>query len=987
MRRGSEYCWAFIGFLVLGGAARGQGYSPAEAPGRMTVPPGFVVELVAAEPLVRQPVAIEFDDQGRLWVLQYLQYPNPAGLKRVKVDRYSRTQYDHVPPPPPRGPPGADRVTILVDSDGDGRPESAKDFVSGLNLVSGIAFGRGGVFLLQVPYLLFYPDRDRDDSPDSDPEVLLEGFGMEDAHSVANSLTWGPDGWLYGCQGSTVTSRIRGIEFQQGVWRYHPHSREFELFCEGGGNSWGLDFDKHGNLFYSTNNGPFCMLHGVQGGYYWKSFGKHGALHNPHTYGYFDHVLHEGFRGGHVTVGGVIYQGTGFPPQIRGKYIGANLLAHDVYWHDLLPHGSTFHSRHGGELLRSNDTWFAPSDVTIGPDGAIYVSDWHDARTAHPDPDAEWDRSNGRIYRIRHASAKDVPLPDLAKLASVELLNQIGDDNEWRARRARRILADRREGEVTDALKRTLKSTPPPPYPLQVLWALAGAGGLDESTALALLDYPDEDVRWWTVRLLGDPRDVSAPAGARLAQLAKSDKSVRVRSQLASTAKRLPAAVGLPIVAALAERSEDDADEHLPLLLWWAVEDKAISARALVLELFGTGRPWGTPASRAAILPRLARRYAAEGTHDGFAACALLLENAADQAEKERIASSLSAGLQGRRRSETPAPLVPLVRSLLANPDSDPDAVRLAARLGSIAALDRSLSAARDGNLPIETRRAHLATMGELAGAAHAAGVLALADPGQPEAIQLAALDALGSASEVSIAEELLCRYAASSPAVRDKIRDLLARRATWAALLVDQVERGAIAKDDVPLEQVRRLAEWNDPAVAPRVARIWGSIKAGTPEERLAEVRRLNNDLRAASGDPTRGREVYRKKCATCHRLFGEGNAVGPELTTANRKDRDYLLVSLVDPSGVIRKEFMAHTVLTTDGRVMTGLIVEQTALSVTLVDAKNERTTFATADIAELKESPVSLMPEALYKELSPAELRDLFGYLMSDGPTARR
>src|ERR1043166_3635596 len=277
-----------------------QGYPPDVAASKMTVAPGFEVSLVAAEPLVRQPVCIEFDDRGRLWVIQYLQYPNPAGLKRVKVDRYSRTTYDRVPEPPPKGPKGADRITIL-----DGG--KSKDFVKDLNLCTGIAFGHGGVFVLQVPYLLFYPDTDGDDVPDGDPQVLLKGFGMQDAHSVANSLTWGPDGWLYGCQGSTVTSEINGIAFEQGVWRYHPITHQFELCADGGGNSSGLDFDAHGNLFYSTNLGGHVLLHGVQGGYYWKQFDKHGSFRNPFTFGYFDHVSHKNFKGGHVTVGGIVY--------------------------------------------------------------------------------------------------------------------------------------------------------------------------------------------------------------------------------------------------------------------------------------------------------------------------------------------------------------------------------------------------------------------------------------------------------------------------------------------------------------------------------------------------------------------------------------------------------------------------------------------------------------------------------------------------------
>jgi putative membrane-bound dehydrogenase-like protein len=264
--------------------------------------------------MVRQPVCIEFDDRGRLWVVQYLHVSEP-GRAEARVGRSLLAhQIRPRPRPAAHGPRGADRITILTDTDNDGRADQAKDFIDGLNLASGIAFGHGGAFVIQVPYLLFYPDRNHDDAPDGDPEVLLSGFGMEDAHSVANSLTWGPDGWLYGCQGSTVTSNIRGIEFQQGVWRYHPLTKKFELFCEGGGNSWGLDFDVHGNLIYSTNQSPYRMLHGVQGAYYWKSFGKHGALHNPYSYGYFEHVPYANFEGGHVTTGGMIYQGDSFPP-------------------------------------------------------------------------------------------------------------------------------------------------------------------------------------------------------------------------------------------------------------------------------------------------------------------------------------------------------------------------------------------------------------------------------------------------------------------------------------------------------------------------------------------------------------------------------------------------------------------------------------------------------------------------------------------------
>ena len=197
----------------------GQGFAADISADKMSVADGFTVKLFAAEPNVRQPILVKHDPKGRLWTIQYLQYPNPAGLKRVTVDRWSRTIYDRVPKPPPHGPRGADKITICEDTDGDFVADKFTDFVDGLNLCTSIEFGHGGVYVLQPPYLLFYPDEDQDDVPDADPKVLIAGFGMHDAQSLANHLTWGPDGWLYGVQGSTVTSNIRGIEFQQGVWR------------------------------------------------------------------------------------------------------------------------------------------------------------------------------------------------------------------------------------------------------------------------------------------------------------------------------------------------------------------------------------------------------------------------------------------------------------------------------------------------------------------------------------------------------------------------------------------------------------------------------------------------------------------------------------------------------------------------------------------------------------------------------------------------
>lgn len=983
---------------------------------------GLQVRLVASEPQVRQPVCIEFDDRGRLWVIQYLQYPNPAGLKRRTVDRYSRTEYDRVPEPPPRGPRGADRITILEDFDSSGRARKAKDFVDGLNLATGLALGHGGVFVLQAPYLLFYPDRNGDDVPDSNPEVLLTGFGMEDAHSVANSLTWGPDGWLYGCQGSTVTARIRGIEFQQGVWRYHPplnaplakggmKGGRFELFCEGGGNSWGLDFDPAGQLLYSTNVGGFHMLHGVQGGYYWKSFGKHGALHNPYAYGYFDHVPHRNFRGGHVTVGGIIYQGDSFPERFRGKYIAADLLGHAVYWHDLERSGSSFRSQHGGELLVANDTWFAPSDVTMGPDGAVYVADWHDQRTAHPDPDADWDRSNGRIYRIEAAGARREPPQELARLPSDKLVALLSHPNDWYVRKARRILADRREAAVVPALRTLVLEHKDDHLTLEALWALYVSGGFDDVLASKLLQHRNPDIRRWTVRFLGDENKVAPALAKQLEYLAQHEPEVAVRSQLACTAKRLPAHDALPIVDRLLKHDADLGDPQIPLLLWWAVEQHAVTAREEVLGLATASDARRTPLFRQAILTRLMRRYAAEGTEAGLTACARLLAAAQSKDERRALLPALELGLQDTpaaatgknmgtllrnfsttdprgaapepRAIEAPAMLTRQLAELWTDDtSSDTALIRVMLHFQDSRARQRALQIASEARAPRDNRVEMIRALGELGHPDCVESLVRLIGSAE-EAIQLQALAALQRFNRPDIPKALLQRYPTLNGRLKTRAVDVLLSRRMWARILLEAVDRGNIPAKDIAVDQLRPLAWHNDPQLDALVRRHWGTVAAGTPEEKLAEIRRLNNDLRAGVGDPLKGRELFRKQCATCHRLFGDGNVVGPDLTFANRKDRDYLLVSLIDPSAVIRKEYLSYVAQTTDGRLLTGLLVEQTPQQIVLLDAKNERAAVARDKIESLRESPVSLMPDNTLKELKPAELRDLFRYLQGDGP----
>jgi len=953
-----------------------QDLTPEQAVQRMKVADGFEVRLVASEPTIRQPLTISFDDRGRLWVVQYLQYPNPAGLKAVKVDEYLRTVYDRVPEPPPQGPKGADKITILEDKDGDGYYETAKDFVTGLNIASGMCLGYGGVFVVQPPYLLFYADKNGDDVPDGDPEVLLTGFGMEDTHSVANSLQWGPDGWLYGAAGSTSTTKIRGIEFQQGVWRYHPRTKEFELFAEGGGNTWGLDFDRHGNVIAGTNWGGFAMLHQVQGAYYLKGFSKHGPLHNPNTYGYFEHVPYTGFKGGHVTIGGTIYQGGAFPAKYNDQYIAANILSNDIYWHVVEPKGSSFVNRHGGDLILSGDKWFRPVDTLIGPDGAVYIVDWYDARANHVDPRNNWDKTNGRIYRLSHKDAPKLPRPDLRKMTSLELVDVLNHPNIWYRTEARRRLAEGQYAAALPALKKALARA----ANAEPLWALAAAGGFDETLATELLQHPSEDVRTWAIRLQGDTRKAGSAFRDSLIALAKTEPSAQVRNQMACTAKRLPASDGLPVVAELLKRSEDVNDPQIPMLLWWAIEDKIVSDRDLVLRLMGSD--WSAPITRKFIVDRVARRFMVEGDYTA----SVILHHAAQGNDNEQLVlQGWDKALEGRKLEKVPKPLMGPLLEILGADARNVLRLSVGIRLGSEEAYDTALKML-SGKVKDADGVALIGLFGQI-GRPDCIPVLLpyLRSPSAP--LRTAALGALQSFQDSSITTAILAAWPELIGPLRTRALSILTSRPPSALELLKAVASGAIKPAEVPLAELQRIAAFNDETLNGLLQKHWGKVGAATPGEKRAQIRSIQNILSKGKGEGNRacGKAIFTKTCAVCHQLWGEGNKIGPDLTSADRKSLELLATNIIDPSAMIRPEYAAHQILTKSGQVLMGLLVEQTDGAVTVLDANNIRTVVPRDKIEILKAATLSLMPEKLLDPLTDPQVVDLFAYLQGDGPLA--
>lgn len=988
--------------VIAAAVARPQGYAPKQAEKHMTTAKGLEVSLFASEPEVRQPIFVKCDDRGRLWTIQYLQYPNPAGLNRVKVDRWSRTVYDRVPEPPPRGPRGADKITILEDTDGDGRADRIKDFADGLNLVTGVEFGYDGVFVLNVPYLLFCPDKNRDDVPDADPEVLLTGFGMEDAQSLSNHLTWGPDGWLYGVNGSTTTCRIRGIEFQQGLWRYHPITREFELFCEGGSNCYGVTFDANGECFYSTNGGPF--VHAVQGGYYYKSFGKHGPLHNLFAYHYFPELERDQAPGGPPT-GGTVYLADAFPAECNGAFIAGNFLGHTVSWWKVAPNGSTVTAKYGGVVWDSHDTWSGPTDVCLAPDGSLYVSDFYDQRTAHPDPDANWDRSNGRIYKIGAQPAKKAQPVDVTKLSTDEIVDLLEHKNQWFSDRARLELARRREPHANERLRQMALQTDNNQRALQGIWALNAVGALNDEILQSLLDHPYPYARFWAVRLIGDKKSAAPDVFDSLVELAMREDSAVVRSQLAATAKRLPATQAIPVVEALLRHSPNDTDPRVPWLIWWAIESKATSDAEYLVSRFATDEMWSNPAARENCL-RLIRRFAAAGTSECYDACFAMLASAPpDQALAVR--QSLRQGLSERAvdfpeigqgtlfeaqaagDTESPATAVrnygPVsgrlrkhIEEVWRQQSADDLNLELALRSGIQDATESLSTTAFDSAIEPERRIKLLQLFREYKPSNAAPQLAALVLGNEPDAVRLAALDVLAGYEDSGMTQQLLAAYPTLSISLQSRIRDMLVARPASTLALLQSVEAGAITSTDVAVDQLRRAALHGHEEIDALVRKHWGNIGPGTAEEKLATMRRYNNDLRAGTGDASRGKELFAKHCGNCHQLHSVGNKVGPDLTTANRLDLAALLANIVDPSAVIRREYLSYVVSTTSGRVISGLMADQNAATVTILDANNDRIRIPRNEIDSFEESNVSLMPERILDELTPQQLRDLFTYI---------
>ncbi len=519
----------------------------------------------------------------------------------------------------------------------------------------------------------------------------------------------------------------------------------------------------------------------MQGAYYIKGFGKHGPLHNPFALGYFRPVKHNGFLGSALTGGCVIYQGGLFPERLANRCIYPNLRANAMRVARLDRDGSTFTTNFQEDFALSSDVWFRPVDCLVGPDGALYAADWCDVNISHTSPKdrSQWyppSRSDGRIWRFAPTGTNPRPQTPLGleKLPSAELVKLLTHANAWYSREARCILGERRDASALETLKSMALAASDEKTSLEGLWATYVSGGFDEALAARLLVHPSPAVRMWTVRLIGDECEAPAALLAIFLRLASEEASPNVRSQLACTAKRLPGGQALPIIERMLQRDADAADPHLPLLLWWAVEDKAVSDRSQVLAMLQAPAAWQRPLIRDTIVERLARRYAGEASAEGWAACTKLIKLAPETGLRNRLIGAVDAQLAVSRLQTPPAELSQMLDAMLSEPHVDPAVLRLALRFELPAALPKALDAVANPDIAEADRTGLLETLGAASHPECVERLLALLAEDVSPAVQAAALAALQPYEDGAIADALLQRYSQWPPQLKPRVSGLL---------------------------------------------------------------------------------------------------------------------------------------------------------------------------------------------------------------------
>lgn len=1002
---------------VLGEAAKlvhGDKLPPAESFAKMKATDDLTVELMLAEPLVAQPTHFSFDSRGRLWVAQYRQYPYPAGLKMLSRDRYYRSHYDRVPPAPPNHTRGRDIVSIHEDTDGDGQYDKHKVFQDGLNMANAALPGRGGVWVMHTPYLLFYPDKNFDDIPDGPPVVHLKGFGMEDTHSVANGLVWGMDGWLYGAQGSTTTCHITrpgvdppnaaGVYFQGCmVWRYHPETRRFEIFSEGGGNNFGLELDAGGRLYTGNNGGQTRGFHYMQGSMHLMQGttpNKFGPPRNPFAFGNFPKMPTEQDIKRFTHFASLV-ECTAIPQKYQNSFMAVDPLHNFVIASKRIELGATFKTSDIGKVLTSDDFAFRPVYIGNAPDGSVLVADFYEHYIAHGQHyQSQIDPTTGRIFRLRGKQEKLESDLNLHAKSTGELLGFLKHPNRWHRHTAVRLLGERKDWSAAAKLRR-LVAGGDDFESLGALWALYQAFGLDDRSALNALRHKYAPVRYWAVRLVCDdvgfankrkavgltdslgglkdgPVRVKPHLFEAIVEQARYEKNAEVRSQMVGSARRLPSDQALKLAKAVLQRSEDVGDLYVPLLCWWVLEANLERDRGGVMKLFEDAEFRREPMVTQHILQRIMRALALKGRNQDLQGCARLLELADSKEQMDELLKGFELAFAGRSMSALPQSLA---KALV---DSGRSSLELRLRLGQNDAVAAALKVLENAKSKPAARISVARTLGEIKAVDAVSALLKVSAGAKDVGLQRASLAALTAFDDESIGQVVLSQFSKYGGDVRSAAFDILLSRENWTERLARAIASGAVT--DVPPNVADRLRQHGNEAIRKRVAAKLGTVVRTTATEAKRLIKHVRGVLGEGTGNPYAGEAAFTLRCAACHKLFHKGGNIGPDLTPYQRGNLDTLLISVINPNAEIREGFEYVTLNTTDGRSLSGFLTDQDTQVVALRGMTGEDIRVERKQVKKLEPMGRSLMPEGLLQGLSDQELRDFFAYLRISQPISK-
>ncbi len=965
------------------------------------VPPGFRVEVFASEPDVRNPIACCWDTKGRFWVAENYTYAE----SQKKFDLSLR-----------------DRVIIFHDKDGDGKPDERKVFIDTVQRLTSVEVGLGGVWLMCPPQLLFVPDRNGDDIPDGPPEVVLEGFDVpaQNYHNFANGLKWGPDGWLYGRCGASAPGEVRrpdqgpqdAVPLRGGIWRYHPHRKVFEALCHGTTNPWGHDWDAYGELFFINTVGGH-LWHMIPGAHYSRS---HTIDPNPLVYEPMEMIADhwhfdtgkgwsdsrkvdptvDKLGGGQAHVGCLIYNGDQWPKEYRGKLLTLNQHGRRINVERIERKGSGYVGKHEPDMFFASDPFFRGIELSQGPDGSVYVLDWSDTGECHEHNGVH--RSSGRIYRIIYGNPNPWTMPDLTKATVAELALLQSRDNEWYIRQSRRELINRSAGKfdpgkiATNALVKMLDTDNQRARnnALQLLsyYGLFYFYGGEKGDYL--LRDNDEHIRRIIVRgkrwglqdtVTGDDKGNTTKIDDQtkrfyyvgdlfaLEKTAKDQTSSRIRLELASTLQALPIEHRIDLGTLLASYSADADDANIPHMIWYGLIPIAIQTPELLIDVAATAK-----------IPHIrkwtARRFAEVVAEKPDCINALLLKTSGkDELVRRDVIQGMTEGLAGIRKATPPGAWKTYPKTF-ADKKLNDQVLAIDVVFGDGRALDEVKKLAFDGKAAIETRKAALRS---------------LIDANLPDLrevcekllkvrfLNVVALKGLAKFDDAG--PMIIQHWNAFHPSERPLVIDALASRPSFAASLLEEIGKGRIPRADLSAGQARTIRGFGTPGLTAKLAEVWGEYRE-SPKDKADLIAKLKGDLTAdalRSADASAGRAIFAKTCASCHKLYGEGQNVGPDLTGAGRKDMDYLLSNIIDPSAVVTKDFQMTRFTLKDGRVLNG-IVTATAPKTATIQMEKEKLTVAADDIESRTQSVLSLMPDGLLQTLSPAEIRDLFAYLQS-------